>query len=132
MLRDSIGLGNVGIFHHDLFSIPMLLNSSELMFETSRSALARAANTSKQITTTTTNIGLSPFLIYLFNRFRFEKLYPLTVLKSNCQIIEFRNCKGNLSDAGYGFLFHKFIRFYDHRVAKWWKNHVNVVNSCSG
>jgi hypothetical protein len=78
--RYSIGLGNVGIFHHDLFSIPMLLNSSELMFETSKSAPARATNTSKQITTATTNIGLSPFSMYLFNRFRFKKLYPLTVL----------------------------------------------------
>jgi len=57
MLRDSIGLGVVGIFFHDLFSIPMLLNSSELIFDTSMSALASTANTSKQITTATMNIG---------------------------------------------------------------------------
>jgi hypothetical protein len=54
-----IGLGNMGISFHDFFSIPMLLNSSELMFETSRSALAKATNRSKQTITTATNMVFS-------------------------------------------------------------------------
>ena len=58
----------------------MLLNSSELIFEMSRFAPARATNTSKQTETTRTNIGHAPFFIYLFNLVRFKKLYPLTVL----------------------------------------------------
>ena len=71
----------MGILYHDFFSIPMLLSSSELMFEMSRFAPARATNTSKQIETARTNIGHAPFFIYLFNLFRVGKLYPLTVLK---------------------------------------------------
>src|SRR6185503_5693770 len=70
----------MGIFFHDFFSIPMLLNSSELMSEMSRLAPARATNTSKQTETARTNIGHAPFFIYLFNLVRFKKLYPLTVL----------------------------------------------------
>jgi hypothetical protein len=70
----------MGILYHDFFSIPMLLNSSELIFEMSKFAPARATNTSKQIETARTNIGHAPFFIYLLNLFRFEKLYPLTVL----------------------------------------------------
>ena len=70
----------MGIFFHDFFSIPMLLNSSELIFEMSRFAPARTTNTSKQIEIARTNIGHAPFFIYLFNRVRFKKLYPLTVL----------------------------------------------------
>ena len=59
-----IGLGEkMGILYHDFFSIPMLLNSSELMFEMSRFAPARATNTSKQTETTRTNIGHTPFFI---------------------------------------------------------------------
>jgi hypothetical protein len=76
-----IGLGEkMGILYHDFFSIPMLLNSSELISEMSRFAPARATNTSKQIETARTNIGHTPFFIYLFNRVRVRKLYPLTVL----------------------------------------------------
>ena len=80
--RSSIGLWNVGIIHyHDFLSTPMLLNSSELIFETSKSALASAANTSKQMTTATTNIGFSPFIVYnSLNILGPQKLYPLTVL----------------------------------------------------
>jgi hypothetical protein len=80
-MRDfRIGLGEMGIFDHDFFSIPMLLNSSELIFEMSKFAPARATNTSKQIETARTNIDHTPFFIYLFNLVWFEKLYPLTVL----------------------------------------------------
>ena len=81
-MRDfRIGLGEkIGILYHDFFSIPMLLNSSELMFEMRRFAPARATNTSKQTETTRTNMDHTPFLIYLFNLVWFEKLYPLTVL----------------------------------------------------
>src|SRR5678816_4180401 len=76
-----IGLGEkMGILYHDFFSIPMLLNSSELISEMSKFAPARATNTSKQIETARTNIGHTPFFIYLFNRVRVIKLYPLTVL----------------------------------------------------
>jgi len=70
----------MGILYHDFFSIPMLLNSSELISEMSRFAPARATNTSKQIETATTNMDHTPFFIYLFNRVRVIKLYPLTVL----------------------------------------------------
>ena len=65
-----IGLGEMGITYHGFFSIPMLLNSSELISEMSRFAPARATNTSKQIETARTNIGHAPFFIYLFNLFR--------------------------------------------------------------
>src|SRR5258707_15527230 len=82
VLYCHIGLGDeMDIIFHDFFSIPMLLNSSELISEMSRFAPARATNTSKQIETARTNIGHAPFFIYLFNLVRFEKLYPLTVLK---------------------------------------------------
>jgi len=60
----STGLWNMGIFFHDFLLTPMLLNSSELIFETSKSALASAANTSKQMTIATTNIGFSPFIVF--------------------------------------------------------------------
>ncbi|HLE91377.1 MAG TPA: hypothetical protein VI753_09530, partial [Anaerolineales bacterium] len=57
------GLTEMGIIYHDFFSTPMLLNSSELMFETSRSAPARTTNKNKQIKTTTVNIGTSSLYI---------------------------------------------------------------------
>jgi hypothetical protein len=54
----SIGLGDgIRVISHDFLSTPILLNSSELMFETSKSAPAITANTSKQITIATTNMG---------------------------------------------------------------------------
>ena len=81
-MRDfRIGLGEkMGILDHDFFSIPMLLNSSELIFAMSRFAPARATNTSKQTDTARTNMDHAPFFIYLLNLVRLEKLYPLTVL----------------------------------------------------
>jgi len=71
----------MGILDHDFFSIPMLLNSSELIFAMSRFAPARATNTSKQTDTARTNMDHTPFFIYLLNLVWLEKLYPLTVLK---------------------------------------------------
>jgi hypothetical protein len=44
----GIGLMALGAVDHDFSSTPMLLNSSELIFETSRSAPARARNRSKR------------------------------------------------------------------------------------
>jgi hypothetical protein len=55
----GIGLTEMGIIYHNFFSTPMLLSSSELMFETSRSAPARTRNKSTQIETATMNIGAS-------------------------------------------------------------------------
>lgn len=60
----------------------MLLNSSELIFETSRSAPARATNNSKEIETTIANIVHS-FRYNYYNNFTVEKIYPLTVLILN-------------------------------------------------
>jgi hypothetical protein len=79
----SIGLEDMGIFSHHFFSTPILLNSSELIFETSRSAPARATNKSSKIETTTTNIVHS-FLYDYYNHFEIEKIYPLTVLIFIC------------------------------------------------
>jgi len=80
--RCGIGLGNMGIFDHDFSSIPMLLNSSELIFEMSRSAPERTRNKSKQTETTKINIGYStPFSVHLLNSFHQQKMYPLRVLK---------------------------------------------------
>jgi hypothetical protein len=45
----GIGLVALGVFGHYFSSTPMLLNSSELIFETSRSAPARVRNRSKRI-----------------------------------------------------------------------------------
>ena len=56
----------MGILYHDFFSIPMLLNSSELISEMSRFAPAKATNTSKQIETATTNMDHTPFFIYTY------------------------------------------------------------------
>jgi hypothetical protein len=75
----SNGLGEMGVVHHDFLSMPMLLNSSELIFETNRSALARTRKRSKQIATAIMNIGVS-FLYIQFNEFQLKKIYPLTVL----------------------------------------------------
>jgi len=69
---------DMGVFFHNFFSTPILLNSSELIFETSRSAPARARNKSSKIETTT-NIVHS-FLYDYYNNFKIEKIYPLTVL----------------------------------------------------
>lgn len=57
----------------------MLLSSSELLFATSGSATANAANKSRQITITAANMIYS-FLYAYLNVIRAEKLYPLTVL----------------------------------------------------
>lgn len=57
----------------------MLLSSSELLFATSGSATANAANKSRQTTITTANMIYS-FLYAYLNVIRAEKLYPLTVL----------------------------------------------------
>jgi hypothetical protein len=77
--KSSIGLVKMGVFYHDFFSTPMLLSSSELIFETSRSAPARATNKSREIETTIANI-IHSFLYSYYNHSRFEKIYPLTVL----------------------------------------------------
>ena len=69
----------MSIVVHDFFSTPMLLSSSELMFEMSRSAPARATNTSMKIETTIANIVRS-FLYDYYNHFDIQKIYPLTVL----------------------------------------------------
>ena len=67
----------MGILYHDFFSIPMLLNSSELIFEMSRFAPARATNTSKQIETATTNMDHTPFFIYTYlNSFGSKSYIP--------------------------------------------------------
>ena len=80
---DCIGLVGLGAVYHDFFSTPILLNSSELMFEMSRSAPARATNNSSKIETITTNIFHS-FLYAHYNHFDPEKIYPLTVLIIIC------------------------------------------------
>jgi len=78
-----IGLGEkMGILYHDFFSIPMLLSSSELIFEMSKSAPERATNKSSKIETTTTNIFHSLHYEH-YNHFETEKIYPLTVLIIN-------------------------------------------------
>src|SRR5215216_1384364 len=73
----------MGVFHHDFFSTPMLLSSSELMFETSRSAPARATNKSSKINTTIANIFHSFHYSY-YNNTGVKKIYPLTVLILSC------------------------------------------------
>ena len=80
-VTSSNGLGGTMgvIVYHDFLSTPMLLNSSELMFETSRSALARARKRSKQIITARTNIGCLLSLIK-YNDSGTKKLHPLSVL----------------------------------------------------
>ena len=125
----SIGLWNVGIIHHDFLSTPMLLNSSELIFETSKSALASAANTSKQMTTATTNIGFSPFIVYnLLNIFRSQKLYPLTVL------ITFRSDTVRITYMTKDFMFCS-ISLYDcneETLQSSEKNHVSLIMIVNG
>lgn len=71
------------VFFHDFLSTPILLNSSEVIFETSRSAPARATNKSKEIETTIANI-IHSFLYNYYNHFAVEKIYPLTVLILSC------------------------------------------------
>ena len=68
----------MGVLDHDFFSTPMLLSSSELMFEMSRSAPARATNNSSKTDTMIANIVHS-FHAY-YNNFDVEKICPLTVL----------------------------------------------------
>ena len=97
---------DMGVFYHDLFSTPILLNSSELIFETSRSAPARARNKSSKIEITT-NIVHS-FLYDYYNHFEIEKIYPLTVLILSCislmQEIYQRRTKINFVPLSYTFL----------------------------
>jgi hypothetical protein len=55
-LRRGIGLQKMGVFNHDFSSTPMLFNSSELIFEMSRSAPARVRNKSRQTNKTKTSM----------------------------------------------------------------------------
>ena len=111
----SIGLWdgmNVICYFHDFLSTPILLNSSELMFETSRSAPAMTANTSKQITTTATNMGcLLSYFDITINRFLLQKFYPLTVLLCSWKRLSFQEWKGYIYNVEFGFLFQYSIRF---------------------
>jgi hypothetical protein len=63
-VRRGIGLVALGVFGHDFSSTPMLLSSSELMFETSKSAPARARNTSKRRDAMMMNINSSFLYTY--------------------------------------------------------------------
>ena len=80
--RIRIGLGDGGVASHNFFSTPMLLNSSELMFETSKSAAARAANKSKQTAIAAINMA-TPFSVCLI-----KPLFVLKVISPNGTVMD--------------------------------------------
>ena len=70
---DRAGLGDRCAASHIFFSTPILLNSSELMFETSISAPERARSKSKLITVTIVDMCNS-FLDLIYKRIKSQKV----------------------------------------------------------